>query len=64
MSTITQRKSNPRFITSLLSNVELIAALFSGLLILIAWLLGNAQQETASIIFYILAFVIGGYANA
>lgn len=64
MSTITQRKSNLQFITPLLSNVELVAALFSGVLILIAWLLGNAQQETASIIFYILAFVIGGYAKA
>ena len=64
MSTITHRKSNLQFITPLLSNVELIAALFSGVLILIAWLLGNAQQETASIIFYILAFVIGGYAKA
>ena len=44
--------------------MELIAALFSGVLILGAWLLSNAGQETASIVFYLLAFVIGGFAKA
>ncbi|WP_397540015.1 heavy metal translocating P-type ATPase [Rummeliibacillus pycnus] len=43
---------------------ELIAALFSGVLILIAWLLGKNDETTASIIFYLLAFIIGGFAKA
>lgn len=42
-------------------HAELVAALFSGILILIAWLVGN---ETTSIFFFILAFVIGGFAKA
>lgn len=45
----------------LIPNAELVAALFSGILILIAWLVEN---ETTSIFFYILAFVIGGFAKA
>ena len=64
MTTITEIKSTPQLFETLKSHVELIAALFAGVLILIAWLLGNTQQETASIIFYLLAFVIGGYAKA
>ena len=61
MSTIqefTQRKPLTQII---IPHVELVAALFSGILILIAWLAGN---ETSSIILYILAFVIGGFAKA
>lgn len=64
MTTITESKSTPLFLETLKSHIELIAALFSGILILIAWLLGNTEQETASIIFYLLAFIIGGYAKA
>ncbi|WP_277586975.1 heavy metal translocating P-type ATPase [Psychrobacillus antarcticus] len=64
MTTITEKKSSPSFLSALISNAELVAALFSGILIVIAWIIGNAQQETASIIFYLLAFVIGGYAKA
>lgn len=64
MTTITERKSKLLFLTALKAHVELVAALFSGILILIAWLFSNAQQETASIIFYLLAFIIGGYAKA
>ena len=64
MTTITDKKPSPIIFSGLMANPELVAALFSGILILIAWLLGNAQQETASIIFYLLAFVIGGYAKA
>ncbi len=45
-------------------HLELIAALLSGVLILAAWLIGEAGQQTASIIFYLLAFIIGGFAKA
>ncbi|MGG0657313.1 heavy metal translocating P-type ATPase [Rummeliibacillus pycnus] len=45
-------------------HAELIAALLSGVLIMVAWLLGKNVETTASIIFYILAFIIGGFAKA
>ena len=43
---------------------ELIAALFSGVLILAGWLLDQNGAETASVIIYLSAFFIGGYAKA
>lgn len=43
---------------------ELIAAITSGVLIVIAWILGHFEHSTSSIVFYLLAFVIGGYAKA
>lgn len=43
---------------------ELIAALASGIIILIAWRLNVAGLETASVIAYLTAFVIGGFAKA
>lgn len=52
------------FIKSLLPHFELIAALFSGVLILVAWGVGKFEQDTLSVVFYILAFVIGGFAKA
>ncbi|MEI4770181.1 heavy metal translocating P-type ATPase [Psychrobacillus sp. FJAT-51614] len=64
MSTIKETNENSSFFKSLIPHLELIAALFSGVLILVAWLLSNAAQETASIVFYLLAFVIGGFAKA
>ncbi|MFC3768862.1 heavy metal translocating P-type ATPase [Paenibacillus sp. GCM10012303] len=39
------------------------AALLSGLLIAVAWVLGNVS-ETASVLVYLLAFVVGGFAKA
>lgn len=45
-------------------HIELIAALTSGLFILIGWILSNNDSETFSIIVYLLAFVIGGFAKA
>lgn len=39
------------------------AALLSGLLIAVAWMLGNVS-ETASVLVYLLAFVVGGFAKA
>ncbi|ENH98003.1 heavy metal-transporting P-type ATPase [Gracilibacillus halophilus YIM-C55.5] len=43
---------------------ELIAALFSGVLILLAWLLHDNLSNLAWHIFILSAFVIGGYAKA
>jgi len=62
MSTI--QESEKSLFKSLLSNIELVAALSSGVLILIAWLLDKSDYETASVVFYLLAFVIGGFAKA
>ena len=45
-------------------HAELIAALLSGVLILVAWLLSENKIETWSIITFLLAFAIGGYAKA
>jgi len=62
MNTITESQNN-RF-KSLLINGELIAAIFSGILILIAWYTGYSGGDTASVILYLLAFAIGGFAKA
>jgi Cd2+/Zn2+-exporting ATPase len=43
---------------------ELIAAALSGILIATGWLLDRIDDSTASIIAYLLAFVIGGFAKA
>ncbi|SEM92871.1 Cd2+/Zn2+-exporting ATPase [Mesobacillus persicus] len=45
-------------------HLELGAALFSGLLILIGWLLTKADLATAAIVIYLAAYVIGGFAKA
>ncbi|MBM7650224.1 Cd2+/Zn2+-exporting ATPase [Bacillus ectoiniformans] len=49
---------------SILPHIELIAALLSGVLILAGWLLDKNGLETASVVSYLLAFVIGGFAKA
>jgi Cd2+/Zn2+-exporting ATPase len=46
------------------SHAELIAATLSGLLILTGWLLDNYGYGSESIIAFLLAFVIGGFAKA
>ncbi|WP_313897751.1 heavy metal translocating P-type ATPase [Bacillus litorisediminis] len=45
-------------------HLELMAALFSGLLILAGWLLAENSFQTASVIIYLAAYVIGGFAKA
>ncbi|MFS0783141.1 heavy metal translocating P-type ATPase [Bacillus sp. 1P06AnD] len=45
-------------------HIELIAAIVSGIFILAGWILSNNHEQTLSIILFILAFVIGGYAKA
>jgi Cd2+/Zn2+-exporting ATPase len=45
-------------------NGELIAAIVCGIFILLGWLYNRSDAENISIILYILAFVIGGFAKA
>ena len=45
-------------------NGELIAAIVCGVFIFLGWLLHREGFEVPSVIFFILAFVIGGYAKA
>ncbi len=46
---------------SLFFNMELIAAIFSGILIFIAW---SISDDSLSILLYLLAFTVGGFAKA
>lgn len=46
------------------THIELIAAIFSGILILLAFTLEIQDYVTPSVITYLLAFGIGGYAKA
>lgn len=48
----------------ILPHIELISALLCGLLILIGWILSKMDMETASVLTYLSAFIIGGYAKA
>ncbi|WP_394137829.1 heavy metal translocating P-type ATPase [Cytobacillus oceanisediminis] len=52
------------FLEKIKPHAELIAALFSGILILSGWLLDRSDLTTASIVTYLLAFIIGGFAKA
>jgi len=45
-------------------HLELIAALFSGLLILAGWILSSNDLHAASVAVYAAAYMIGGYAKA
>lgn len=59
----TNRESN-NLIEKIKEHGELIAALTSGILIFIAWRLNASNIETASIVMYLIAFIVGGYAKA
>nr|WP_102347970.1 heavy metal translocating P-type ATPase [Bacillus sp. Marseille-P3661] len=51
--------------TKIIEHGELIAAITSGFLIVIAWLLSKSSgNESISIAFFLAAFIIGGYAKA
>ncbi|MFX3675094.1 MAG: heavy metal translocating P-type ATPase [Paenisporosarcina sp.] len=54
----------PRKYNSLKQHIEIIAAIFSGVMIVIAWLIGKNEESLLSISFYLIAFFIGGYAKA
>jgi Cd2+/Zn2+-exporting ATPase len=46
------------------NHYDLIFALSSGVFILIGWLLDKQGANTVSVAFFVLAFIIGGYAKA
>lgn len=48
----------------ILDHKELIAAIFAGFIILLAWRMESIDQTTAAVIAYLTAFLIGGYAKA
>lgn len=52
------------FLEKIKPHAELIAAGLSGVFILAGWLLDKNGQEAESIVSYLLAFVIGGFAKA
>ncbi|WP_284037316.1 heavy metal translocating P-type ATPase [Neobacillus sp. 114] len=52
------------FLEKIKPQAELIAAGLSGVFILAGWLLDKNGQEAESIVAYLLAFVIGGFAKA
>ena len=57
-------RENYSLIEKVNEHAELIAALFSGLFILLAWRLDTSGQTTASVLLYITAFCVGGFAKA
>lgn len=58
------KRENFSLIEKTKEHAELIAALIAGLFILLAWRLDTSGQTTASIILYIVAFCVGGFAKA
>ncbi len=45
-------------------HIELVMAILSGILIVAAWLSGKNGADSISIVLYVIAFLIGGYAKA
>jgi Zn2+/Cd2+-exporting ATPase len=52
------------FIEKQLPQLELLAALLSGVFILIGWICSKNGAELSSVIFFVLSFIIGGFAKA
>ena len=59
-----QKVSTPSWIQAFKKHHELIFAILSGVFILAGWLLTKNEAATAGITFYILAYIVGGYAKA
>lgn len=57
-------RENDDLIEKIKEHAELIAALVAGLFILLAWRLDTNGQTTASVLLYITAFCVGGFAKA
>jgi Zn2+/Cd2+-exporting ATPase len=55
---------NESFLEKIKPHAELIAAMTSGVLIAVGWLLEKMDLSTASVIAFLFAFVIGGFAKA
>ena len=49
---------------SLKQHIELIAAIFSGVIIVLAWFFGRNEESSLSVSLYLIAFIIGGFAKA
>ena len=48
----------------IIEHAELIAAIISGIIILIAWRLDTVGLHTSAVVAYLTAFIIGGFAKA
>jgi Zn2+/Cd2+-exporting ATPase len=61
-----KQKSMPEvsFFEKIKPHAELIAAVISGILIALGWILSKGDSETSAIVAFILAYVIGGFAKA
>ncbi|WP_017381137.1 heavy metal translocating P-type ATPase [Paenisporosarcina sp. TG-14] len=59
-----KQQDSPSILSRLKPHIELIAALFSGVLILFAWYFARGEESTLSIALYLAAFLIGGFAQA
>ncbi|TKI45695.1 heavy metal translocating P-type ATPase [Lysinibacillus tabacifolii] len=57
-------RENVGLIENIKVHAELIAAIMAGLFILLAWRLDTNDQTTASVLLYIVAFCVGGFAKA
>ena len=57
-------RENVSLIEKTKEHAELIAALVAGLFILLAWRLDTSGQITASVLLYVIAFCVGGFAKA
>ncbi|MBY0122934.1 heavy metal translocating P-type ATPase [Bacillus sp. S/N-304-OC-R1] len=59
-----ENQEHEGFLQKLKPHAELMAALLSGVLIAVGWILSKNELDTPSVTAYILAFLIGGYAKA
>lgn len=57
-------RENINLIEKTKEHAELIAALMAGIFILLAWRLDTSGQTTASVLLYLIAFCVGGFAKA
>ncbi|WP_313470033.1 heavy metal translocating P-type ATPase [Lysinibacillus sp.] len=57
-------RENINLIEKVKEHTELIAALMAGIFILLAWRLDTSGQTTASVLLYLIAFCVGGFAKA
>ncbi len=57
-------RENISLIEKIKEHAELIAALIAGIFILLAWRLDTSGQTTASVLLYVIAFCVGGFAKA
>ncbi len=57
-------RENINLIEKIKEHAELIAALMAGVFILLAWRLDISGQTTASVLLYVIAFCVGGFAKA